>query len=166
MEERRCAVRVRGAGMLHALPDGFVDGFCVSVETRLGEVVDPSKIRLVAYAREREVRDCRAGTRVACLEAGAVRRISGTVRSVTAVSALPEAEIALCSVGGGPLPAEEEGGRIHLLEACYRLEIEPDPGAALHPGRSGTVRLFTESKSLLVEYARFAWSVLVRESGF
>jgi len=76
--------------------------------------------------------------------------------------------VALTSMSQGMIPvAADVSGKMKAIDAWYAIELLPtQQKAALITGESGTVRIQTKPKSLIVDWIRKIYRTLLRESGF
>jgi putative peptide zinc metalloprotease protein len=132
----------------------------------IGEVVDSSRRKIVAYVRESDYKGINPGIRTTVALRDQLARHGGTVTYASPLPALLPAS-PLLDIFGGPVPSmpAEGTGLYQPLEPYYMIEIEPDRQSDLPIGRSGTVWLKRYS-SIGGNALRAVLSVLQKELTF
>lgn len=132
----------------------------------IGEVVDSSSRKIVAYVRENEYKGVKPGIRATIALKDQLIRHGGTVTYASPLPALLPAS-PLLNLFGGSLPCiPVEGTNLYQpLEPYYLIEITPDRQSDLPVGRSGTVWLRRYS-SIGGNALRAVLSVLQKELTF
>lgn len=148
--------------------DTLYPGRAVNEKQILGRISDPARMIVRAYASEDTLSEIPVNS------SGTFRPASmGDSAGVTMKRVSPErtrdiGHSALTSLEQGMIPvAPDASGRMKTIDAWYSIELQPETkGGELIPGESGTVRLKTKRRSLLVDWGRMVYRVLLRESGF
>lgn len=108
----------------------------------LGEVFNPQRLKVSAFVKEEDIDLIREGDRVYVTMENRLEEIPGRVSLVKPV---PESRMfpsPVLSVFGGPLVSRRSSDyEFELLQPYYQVTIEPDPGAQLSYGCTGTVRV-------------------------
>lgn len=106
----------------------------------IGEVLDVSKRKIVAFIKETDYKGIKVGDRTTISLADQMKSHSGTITHTTLLPVIMTASPVL-NVFGGAIPAIpiESTGLYQPLEPYYVIEITPDSQLDLPTGRSGTV---------------------------
>ncbi len=132
----------------------------------IGEVVDSSKLKIVAFVKESDYKGITDKQRATIALKDQLVRHSGAVTYASPLPALlPPSP--LLNIFGGPIPClPVEGTNMYRpLESYYQIEITPDSQQGLAIGRSGTVWLKRYS-SIGGNALRAVLSVLQKELTF
>ncbi len=159
------------SGTLFEWDEALYPGRFVSENQVLGKIADLSKVVVYAFVDEERVKDIAPGDEAVFVLDADPRPVKGVVRSVSPVRAETMKHPALTSIASGALPViEGKGGGLKLLETRYTLELELsekiDRADDFRFGQSGQAWLTTRPRSRLLEAARYAYRILVRESSF
>ncbi len=132
----------------------------------IGEVVDSSSRKIVAYVRENDYKGILPGARATIALKDQLISHNGTVTYASPLPALLPASPLLNIFGGPLLCVPVEGTNLYQpLEPYYQIEIEPDRQSDLPIGRTGTVWLRRYS-SIGGNAMRAVLSVLQKELTF
>ncbi len=106
----------------------------------IGEVLDASKRRIIAFIKETDYKGIKIGDRATISLSDQLMSHTGTITHTTLLPVILTASPVL-NTFGGPIPAMplENTGLYQPLEPYYVIEITPDSQLDLPVGRSGTV---------------------------
>ncbi len=165
---RQSRVRAQVTGMVAQWDETLARGRFVPAHMVLGEIVDPERVAVTAFAPEDHLEDVAAGDRVWFCPTGDVQQIEGRVVRVTPAHVDPMDYYGLTSMAGGDIPVvTDEAGDLAFLKTYFQVDIDLSGGRLRpQPGRLGTVTLYSKKRSRLLDFLRHTWSVVLRESGF
>lgn len=176
LETRLEALRRQQAqNVLRARVDGVVtewdtvlrDGLPVRQGMLLGRIEPSAGARLIAFVKEDYVAGLTPGDPVRYKPGGLSAARSGQIQSVSPVRQETLQNVSLAGFAQGELPTERTaGGQMVIRGSYYRVDIElaEDTSPPVR-GRTGRVWINTRPRSLIAEAVRYAWRVLLRESG-
>ncbi len=155
------------SGRVYTLEETLREGVFVRQNEVLGKIADPDDLEVYAYVEESRAADIRPGDKARFQDARTAELHPMEVTSVSPVRAYAVEHVGLTSLSGGELPAVKREERIVLMESFYKVRLKPSNPEALRTlGQLGKVWLETQPRSLAVEWARKAHSVVLRESNF
>lgn len=164
---KQCDLRAQVTGVVATWDETLREGRAVREGAALGEIVNRSRLRVVAFLKEDSLRDVEAGETVSFAPSDLSTQYIGTVLSVTPAPRRVNEYQALTSVARGELTvrADREQNLI-LQESYYRVDVELRPSDSPPPvGRTGILFVRSRPRSRLMDLIRYAYGVVIRESG-
>ncbi|WP_415712690.1 HlyD family efflux transporter periplasmic adaptor subunit [Maridesulfovibrio sp.] len=165
LEEQR--VKARMDGMVLWWDENLHKGSYVGKDVAMGRIANQAEILVRAFVEEKNISSIHVGDFAKFYPASAAGPVSGEVTRISPARSENVEHIALTSLSQGVIPvAPDEKGRMNMVDSYYVIEIKPEPKSSLLIGQSGTARLRTKPKSLLLSWLRSGYNLLLRESGF
>lgn len=168
-ERQRLEVIAPLAGRVSDLQRPLTAGQWVREGEWLATVVAPQAGYIEAYVRERDLAGLQLGTSARFYPDDISRRpLNALVADIDQTSTRRLAHAFMASVHDGAIAARVgPEGEMVPEEPLYRVLLESVEGE-LAPGRTivGTVRIDGERRSWMLQKARQAYAVIIRESGF
>jgi len=164
----RNVIRSEIDGVVYACDEALRPGIPLARGTVLGRIVRPDARALTAFLPEDHLQGLQPGMTVRFLGRDARSPIPCTVKDILPLREETAPREALTSLRHSDLPmVETADGRISLVGSFYEVRLELPAGpSGLRPGQTGHVWMKTTPRSRLLDALRYAWRVLVRESGF
>ncbi len=167
-QQERNIIRARITGTVCRWDRSLHPPTTVKQDQVLGKIANLNTIVVKAFVSENNIRGIRTGDRVNFVSRNHSRPCPGTISSILPLREKAVQYKSLTSTMHGDLPVRRTmNGQLLLVGSFYQVEIELSPG---HPpmkiGQTGRVWIRTMPRSLLLEGLRYAWRVMVKESGF
>lgn len=167
-ELNRLELRADSAGILLDVDEGIKPGSYVTPHTLLGMVVAPSRTEVEAFADESSSTRIKTGAVVHFYSSNNQRKpLTGKVVSMDSnrLSTLPIPALA-DRHGGTVATVPSSGERLTPREGLYRVRIKLDTEEKFFNLILGTASVEAPPESFAIYLMRYAFSVMIRESGF
>ena len=147
---------------------GVRDGTPIGAQVVLGKIVDPRTPRLLCYVPHDFILSIAVGDSVYFCSDAEPGRLWGSVTFINPVRTEILKNSGLSSVAGGGIAViPDQHGRLKVVDTYYEVEVAlDDPPDSLRVGQLGTVWLRAAARSRLLEWFRYGYGLLVRESSF
>jgi putative peptide zinc metalloprotease protein len=123
-----------------AIADRYLSpGKWIKAGEPLAEVYNPDGVEIDAFVHETDLRFIKAGGTVAIRLPDELRVRHGVVRRIVPAAVADLYASPLLDLSKGPIATIPGQTPIKLRDAYYRINIIPDQGSAIQPGRSGEV---------------------------
>lgn len=162
-------IRARLSGVVAQLDEQLHVGMYINENQSLMVLADPQQLHAVGYIAENRLNEIQSGDTATFYPDDATRTpVEMVVTTVAAINSTQLDEPYLASTYGGPIAVEQDDNqRLVPVEGIYRvvfepLEQTPAPGQIIR----GVIKLDGEPHSLIADFMRKAYSVLLREGNF
>ncbi|MCB1111579.1 MAG: efflux RND transporter periplasmic adaptor subunit [Chlamydiales bacterium] len=156
-------------GEVYLWNDKLRSGEYIKKGELIGKIADLSKVAAIAYVPEKDEGSLKAGQPAVFRTQSLGGQLSGTVVSIDRTSASTVLYPALTSEYGGPIMVHhtDKADQV-LVDSYYEVKIRINSDESKHNpipfGKSGTVSIMMEPRSLAVAWYRWLLSLLVAES--
>lgn len=159
-------VRAEIDGVVFEWDKNLFEGEYLSKGVQLGKIADLQKIKIYTLIPEDDIKNVQLGIDAEFYIPSSNIFYSGKITKIQPFRAKDFTYMPLASTVGGSIPVVEKGNRLEILESYYIAEIQIEENEHLFLGQSGYVRWRGAFRSYAVEFFRYVYQVILRESGF
>jgi putative peptide zinc metalloprotease protein len=169
-QQARMVLQAPFAGILVDVAPALAPGVWVSRQEKLGELIDPTGWAVEMYLHDADMHRVKVGDGALFFpEAPGKQAIELTVVSIDADATRQLLEPMLAVQHGGELATRDRNGQLIPEKALYRVTLRANMeslGERTQFSERGHAVIYGERKSLLGDFLRNAFNVLIRESGW